>query len=141
MAATPYKPTSWNDLSLHVDKLKQMSNNDQWLFEHITSMRYAAPGVTKDTGLKMIVGKTAFPTSNRSWIYIDVYFGSFFSANSRIIVNATIEPIGTWHRHEVTVHGYGGEIDHRGFRAAVYVVDGQTTIPSPGFIHWQAVGY
>lgn len=139
MSATPYKPVSWNGEPISNDKLKQMANNEQWLFENAARLRYSVNGLTRDAGIKVIVGKTPYTASSIQHVYLDIYFGSFFSAASRPIVNCTVETTGLG-RKDVSITGFGGELDYRGFRAAVYT-DEAPVIDSNGWLHWMAVGY
>lgn len=143
MAATPYKPTNWGSESISQPKLQQMANNDQWLFENMARVRYSAGGLTRDSGLKIAAGKTAYPATQSDWIDVFVYFGTFFSAGCKPVVNASVEPaLG---RIGVVLSGlnFGTEMDYRGFRAHVYQ-DFQASgnpLQGAGWVHWQAVGY
>lgn len=149
MAATPYRPTTFDDKLLSVEKLQQVSNNIHWLFENSARMRYALSGkapVTKDAGIKIITGKTPFGTSANDWVNLDVYFGSFFTAGSRPIVTVTVETSGAYLRKFATIHGLGTkggpEIDYRGFTAHITTHEVKTNkIEAPGWLHWQAIGY
>lgn len=143
MAATPYRPISWTDQSLTKEKLQQMANNGQWLFENSPRMRYNYQGsVIKDSGLKVIAGKTAYASTGRDWVDVPVYFGSFFSAACKPIVTATVESAN---RIDVKINGHDGvEIDYRGFRGHIWidVIPGWVASPVPnGWLHWQAVGF
>lgn len=149
MPATPYRPTTFDDKLLSVEKLQQTSNNIHWLFENSARMRYVLSGkapVTKDAGIKIITGKTPFGVSPNDWIGVDVYFGSFFTAGSRPIVTVTVETSGAWLRKFAIVRGLGAngtEIDYRGFNAHITTHEAHVAnkFEAPGWLHWQAIGY
>lgn len=145
MAATPYKPVSFTSESVTQQKLQQMANNDQWLFENTPRLRYSVNELTRDGGIKMISGKTVYSQVDREYLDVFVYFGSFFTGGCKPIVTATVEHAGGGGRRLATIRGHGGEIDHRGFIAHVTT---QADYPgafrnfdSGGWLHWQAVGY
>lgn len=144
MAATPYRPVSWTDQNLSKEKLQQMANNEQWLFENNPKIRYNYSGaIIRDNGLKIIAGKSPFGTSGLDSIDTWVYFGNFFSAACKPIVTAVVETGGFWLRKFITIRGIGGEIDYRGFLAHLTthenVVDNR--VEASGWIHWTAVGF
>lgn len=146
MVATPYQPVSWNGETLSNSKLQQMTNNDQWLFENSARIRYSVNQITKDGGVKVMAGKSPYGISDTSAVYVDVYFGGFFSAGCHVAVTASLETGTGLGRKQVTIVGFGGEVDSRGFRAAVYTdevrLDGSPPkIETSGFVHWLAVGY
>lgn len=143
MAATPYRHASFNDGLLNVDKLQQLSNNGDWLFDHNTVVRYDyLRSVTRDTGIKIIAGKSGYAQTGMDWIDVPVYFGNFFNAACKPIVTATVE---TANRIDVKINGHdGAEIDYRGFRGHVWidVIQGWPSVPVPsGWLHWIAVGF
>lgn len=146
MPATPYKPVAWNGEPISNAKLQQMADNDQWLFENSPRIRYSSSNnLVRDAGLKVLAGKTMYGTSSTSAVYTDVYFGNFFSAGSHPVVVCTLETGTTLGRKQVTIAGFGGEVDHVGFRAAIYVdggvFDGPPTIEAAGWLNWHAIGY
>lgn len=144
MAASPYRQTSFNDKSLTVDKLNQLANNDQWLFENSPRMRYNYLNtVVRDNGLKIIAGKTPWGTTPGDALEVAVYFGSFFTASCRPIVNVTVETTGGWQRKYAIIRGLGGEVDYRGFIAHMATHERwvANNIEAPGWFHWTAVGF
>lgn len=143
MSATPYNPVSFNGEMITTQKMNQMANNDQWLFENSPRIRYNANGLVRDASLKVMAGKTPFTVNTATnYEYINVYFGSFFSAGCKPVVTATVEGFNAGaHRHHVVITGLtGGEIDNVGF-VGVLAGEAYPTLTSGGFIHWQAVGY
>lgn len=141
---TSFVPMSWNGEPITTDKLNQMCNNSQYLFDRSPSIRYAAAGITRDDGLKIIAGKTPFaPDPNHDYVNVQIYFGSFFTAGSHPIVTCTAEIVGGYWRKYVSIQGLSGaEIDQTGFQAQVVARENGTAyIWQGGWVHWQAVGY
>lgn len=140
-----YVPVSWNGESVSTDKLNQMANNDQYLFDRSPKIRYSSSNLTRDTSLKVIAGKTPFqPHGKFDWTNVVVYFGSFFTAGCHPSVTAVAEVTGGWMRKFVAIKGLAGEIDHTGFLAQVVSqesIPGNGWIEAGGWVHWQAVGY
>ena len=151
MAQNEFKPVSFNGEPLTTAKLNQAMNNIQYIFERSPRMRYTAPNgegaLTRDTSLKIISGKTPYPLENtRDYLDVHVYFGSFFSAGCKPIVQVTCEHAGGGARRLATLRGHSGEVDHTGFIAHVSNQENPGAGPhpafnSPGWIHWTATGY
>lgn len=145
MAMNDFVPMSWNGEPISQDKLNQMCNNTQWLYDRSPRIRYSISGLTRDTGLKVLSGKTAFSADpSHDGLYVDTYFGSYFSSGCHPAVTATIEPIGGHQRKYASIMGLAGsEIDQTGFRTAVVSIEAGVTsaIDAGGWIHWTAVGY
>lgn len=141
-----FVPVSWNGEAVSTDKLNQMANNDQYLFDRAPRMRYTAGNLTRDTSLKMISGKTPYPANGNSWVqWVNIYFGSFFTAGCHPVVTATIEVPGNKKMMHVVVFGFNNqEIDHTGFIAAAWNQEwpgAASFLDASGYVHWQAVGY
>lgn len=146
MATTPYKPVSFTSESISQTKLQQMANNEQWLFENMAKMRYATQALTRDAGVRVISGKTPFGTTTGGASAIDthIYFGSFFTAGCKPVVTGMVETTGPHLRKLITIRGFGGEVDHRGFVAHLSTQEFPgvpVNIEASGWIHWQAIGY
>lgn len=146
MATTPYRPVTWTDETVSANKLAQMANNDQWLFENGAKFRYTSNGLTRDSGLKIIAGKTPYGITGADAYGVLVYFGSFFSSGCKPIVTATIEHSGGWMRKYVSIRslsGMGSEVDHRGMYMEFSTHERTVTnnIEAGGWFHWQAIGY
>lgn len=144
MAMSEYVPMSWNGEPINTDKLNQMCNNSQYLFDRSPRIRYQASGLIRDTGLKVISGKTPFaPDSSHDFVNVPIYFGSFFTSGSHPVVTATIEIVGGSWRKYVSIQGLAGqEIDQTGFMAQVVAHENPVqNVMTGGWIHWTAVGY
>lgn len=148
MAQNDFKPVSWNGEAVTNSKLNQMSNNTQYLFERQPKIRFTGTGnnIIRDSALKMIVGKTPYPlVTTANYIYMNIMFGSFFTAGCKPIVIATVE--GGNHRAKVVTRNLTAqnvEIDQNGFIAIVSHEEqllGGTTQLVPGWVHWTAYGY
>lgn len=143
MPVEGYRDVSFNDQLLTVEKLTQTSNNMRYLFENNPRIRYERePIITRDSGLKILAGKTAYLWTDTDYTDVTVYFKNFFSPGCKPVVTATIETLGFKLRKLVTVRGFGTEVDHRGFWA--HVSDHETVAPrieAWGLVCWIAVGY
>lgn len=141
---TPFTPVNFDGESLRKEKFQQLSTNVQWLFDNRLRARFVtASGVPRESQVKMIAGKTPFPLrSDNNFVYVQVYFGSFFSAACKPVVVTGLESTsGNMHRGKVTAQGRTGELDYTGFMAVVSIDPPYTTVSSTGWIHWLAVGF
>lgn len=144
MANNDYVPVSWNGEAITNDKLNQMCNNDQYLFDRAPKMRYVATGITRDLQLKQIAGITPQPPSTTDFVDINIYFGSFFTTGSHPSVVCTYEGASSWLARFVSIRGFNGEIDHTGFIARVYsreAAGNKNNLAEGGWVHWTATGY
>lgn len=143
MVATPYKPVSWNSEPVTQQRLQQMANNLQWLYENNARVRYSAAGIVRDNGIKIIAGKTPIPVSAADFTDCYVYFGSFFTAGCQPAVTVSLADMTYGQRKIVVSRGLGGNIDHRGFIAHVSSNEppGYAADIRGGWLHWMAVGY
>lgn len=140
---TPYKPVSFSSELISQDKLQQVANNTQWLFDNTARIRYKVNELTKDNGLKILVGKASHPiVTTANWIHGQVQFGNFFSQNCKPIVTIGIEgQHGGNHRNQIVIYPLvGTEIDHTGFGWVVSTY-AYNTLMGSGFCHYMAVGY
>jgi hypothetical protein len=111
----PYKPVSWTEEPMSVDKLNQMTNNDQWLFENTPRMRYSAYSLTKPSGLKILSTYAFIPRTLNRTLSRNVYFGSFFSVGCQPILAVSPVSTGTQRRFFTAVNGIGRAVpDHTG---------------------------
>lgn len=151
MAQNNFVPVSWNGESISTDKLNQMANNEQFLFDRTPLVRYAYQGkqnIVRDNSAKVMSGKTPFPpATNQDNVAILVYFGSFFSAGCHPIVTAVIETGGPLARKVMSIRSLGGvgqEIGINGFVADIFTVEAGTQnhfVETGGWVHWTATGY
>lgn len=151
MAVTTYSPVTWGGEDIDLSKLKQMANNDQFLFENLPKMIYKGP-ITKAGGLKIACGKVAVPPKNSRQSTVEVYFGSFFTTGCAPVVTANARTGGATYgnRKTVSIGGIGRvDPDHRGVALTYNTIDeldrtaikqARTVGPS-ALIHWIAVGW
>jgi hypothetical protein len=144
MAQNDYVPLSWNGEALSTDKLNQMCNNTQYLYDRSPRIRYSVNGLVRDTGLKLISGKTPYAPTNTDYKDVPVYFGTFFSAGCHPVVTAVVGDSASGLRKFCTVRGFNGEVDNTGFIAHVSSHEPpgfNQVIFGGGWVHWTAVGY
>lgn len=143
MVASPYRPVSWNSEPVTQQRLQQMANNMQWLYENNAKVRYSATSITRDNGVKVLVGKTAVPASATDYSDAVVYFGSYFTAGCQPIVTSVYADTAYGLRKFIVNRGLGGPIDHRGFIGHVssHEPQGIANDIRGGWMHWMAVGY
>lgn len=141
MTAKPYVPVTWGDEPVFTDKLNQMGNNEQWLFENTPRMYYNAFDVKKPNGVKIMAGILVFPPSATAGAQGYYYFGSFFSSGSKPVVVATVNTLDGQRGGVVSIRGIGvASPDHRGFSSSINNST-VTKITSQTFIHFIAVGW
>lgn len=145
MAATPYKPLSWADNEpIFTSKLRDMAQNDQWLFENTARMHYNAYDVKRDEGVKVACGLHPFEPAGSGIQQGVVYFDSFFSTACNPIV-----VLGVVHQGEVRIHlGVKGINtpfpDYRGFE----ILGGSDQLDTKNnrmtkrfWVNWIAMGF
>lgn len=107
MSATPYVSVFWNDSEItSTDKLNQMGNNEQWLFENTPRVYYNAAGVSRTSGVKVLAGTAIIAPTNTSYANAQVSFGTFFSTGCMPIVSLGIMSYPTF-RLTVAFSGIG----------------------------------
>lgn len=105
---TPFELVTWNaGDQVSAKKLKQMSNNDQFLLERIAKVRYNTNSIRRDVQTKILALRTPYGATPARQQRFDVYFNGFFSSGCSPIVTATVisQP---QKRLIVTVAGLGG---------------------------------
>lgn len=141
MTAKPYVPVTWGDEPVFTDKLNQMTNNDQYLFENSPKMYYNSYNLKKTSGVRIMGGVLGLPATTTRYRSGTAYFGTFFSAGCRPIVVASVNPMGSGVDFSLTLRGVDSVyIDYRGFRAHVYHIV-QTKDAARSYIHWIAMGW
>lgn len=142
MTATPYKPISWNPRELiSADKMAQLANNSQWLFENTPRTNYNAYGVARTTGVKIAAGIQIFGASKVAYQTKPVYFNNFFSAAAHPVVTTGV--ISFQRRTFVICNGLGVlHPDNRGFEITVECESaGATKIERAFYVTWMAMGF
>lgn len=105
---SPYSPVTWNagDFATK-ERMSQMANNDQWLFENISKVTYRASGINRGQGMKVLAIRTPYGATTARQVRVDVYFGGYFSAGCSPICTATAIS-HPQKRLNVTLSGLGG---------------------------------
>lgn len=139
---TQWSPVNFSSESLSQPQMQQLATNQQWLFENMSKIRYSVGSVTRDSGLKVLVGKNYFPsTTERNYTTGSVSFGSYFAQGSRVVVISGVEARDPGNRYKVVVRGRSdADVDHQGFD---YIISADTysTLPIGGYVCWMAVGW
>lgn len=142
MAATPYRAVSWqpHDL-LDADKMGQLANNSQWLFENTPRINYNAYGVSRTTGTKIAAGIQIFGASKTAYQTRPVYFTNFFSAACHPVVTTGV--ISLQRRTFVICNGFGDlHPDHRGFEITIECESASANkIERACYVTWMALGF
>lgn len=138
MTATPYKPISWNERELiSPDKMAQLANNSQWLFENTPRGNYNAFSIAKTTGVKLACGIMVFGGAKVNYQTKAVNFGNFFAAACHPIVTTGV--VSLQRRTFVVLQGLGDtHPDNRGFNLTV---ECDTVIERSFYVTWQAMGF
>jgi len=143
MTATPFKPISWApDELISPEKLGQIANNSQWLFENTPRASYDAYGVKRATGVKIAAGTCLIYASKLATQTRPVYFGNFFSAACKPVVTTGV--ISFQNRTFVITNGFGVyQPDNRGFEIAVECQSnsGGNKIERNFYVSWMAIGF
>jgi hypothetical protein len=103
-----------------VDKLNQMANNDQYLFEHLAKIGYRSSAINRETTIKVLAVRTPVSATDARQQRMDIYWNGFFSSGCAPICVATAIA-HPQKRLNVTVSGLGGSIlpDARGCMAQI----------------------
>jgi hypothetical protein len=145
MAATPYKPTTWGDEPIYTDKLLQMTNNDQYLYENMPRMSFNTYGIKRTSGLKIMAAICIVPASASSGSTAVFNFGTFFSSGCKPVIVTGNQPTqGTRWRNHVIMRGIGSYYpDHRGVTISVMANEPTTKTNSVGttYVHFIAIGW
>jgi hypothetical protein len=143
----PYSPITWVDNDpTYTEKLKAMTNNDQWLFENSPRMLYNAFGVKRTSQVKIASGVLVFPPMAAMSAGKKVYFGNFFTAGCRPVITTGMV-YGNEYRIHVGMRGvdYTQFPDHRGFHVQISMdhstVQKYNRLTRSCYLQWIACGY
>ena len=146
MGATPYKATTWGDEPVYKDKLQQMANNDQWLYENMPKMNFNTYGVKRTTGLKILAGIAIVPAGKKDWSGTTFNFNSFFSSGCKPVIVTGTQPTGGRWRYHTIVKGIGSYYpDHRGVEINVgadyFGTPTANVVDQKVYVHLIAIGW
>lgn len=148
---SPFRAISWVIGDPLTDKkMNQSASNEAWLYQNTPRILYRLGGVQKDGGIKIIAGKIPYAGTPANQLYLQLYFGNFFSPGCQPSVVTTAEPhVISGARKLTSIRGLGssfGPVDHVGVGIWVwgaepaYAVQYET-LSGGGNIHYIAVGY
>ncbi len=146
MASEPFKVISWAPLDPVTDeKLDAMVSNDNWLRDNMMRGRYAANGVTRETGLRMASGLALITSHKSNERRKDVSFGTYFSESCRPIVTTGIVS-ASQRQIYATIDGPGSKPQptRDGFEVHVFVNTNKKKgkkITRNFYVSWHALGY
>lgn len=146
MATTPYKAVTWGDEPIFKDKLNQMTNNEQWLFENMPTMSFNTYGIKRTNGIKIMAAIAVVPANKKDWSGTTFNFGTFFSSGCKPVIVTGTQPTGNAWRYQVIIKGIGTYYpDHRGIEINVgadYVFGSKTNIVNQQvYVHFIAIGW
>lgn len=143
MTATPYKSTGWSDdEAVYTDKLAQMANNDQWLYENTPQMNFTTYGIKKTSGLKIMAGIAILPVTSTAYSHTTYNFGTFFTSGCTPVIAYGLQRAGSHFAFHVAMKGIDGWTpDHRGFYLDGWCPIAGNTFFAPLYVHFIAVGW
>lgn len=113
-----YKRINWGSLSEPVsnNKLNDMINNMDYLYEKMITGYYNMFGVTRETGLSIRVGAAKLPYSEANYLGVSHYFAKPFLPGTRPIIVSGFSTDMRW-RIFMALRGFDGRAvpDHTGF--------------------------
>lgn len=140
-----FKVVSWSPLDQITDeKLDAMVSNDNYLRDNMMTGQYAAHGVTRTTGIRMLSGLVLITASKTNTQTKNVSFGNYFSTACRPVVTTGI--LSTSQRMIfATIDGLGSLAapTRDGFQVHVYVdsTSKSKKISRNFYVSWHAMGF
>ena len=111
----PFKPLSFAEEVITTDKMNQLANNDQWLYENMPRIGYRGYGINKSTGLKILATGVAFAATTARSATRGLYFSGYFSTGCQPFCIAQAIATNGQRRFFVHVNGIGRAVpDHNG---------------------------
>lgn len=128
------------------DKLNQMQNNTQYVYENMPVTQYNAYGIKKNNSVKVLAGIFTVAPSNGLWASGVVEFGSFFSAGCNPVIVTGQQPTHASWRYHLILKGIGGYYpDHRGVEfhvgADYYGTTTKNVVDGRVYVHYIAIGW
>lgn len=141
-----FKPLSWTNTEvITLDKIKQMSENDQFLKDSQIIGIWRGDGITLNKGIKILAGRALIQPSGGMSAIARVSFNNFFSQGCEPVV-----ALGVVTDYERRVHasaeGWSGtRPDHRGMNVTAHVMQmaapDEPSIKKAFFIDYIVLGY
>lgn len=148
MTSTPFSSVSWGDEAITPNKLNQMANNDNWLYDNTPRMYYNAWGIRRNSGLVVAGGVARVGATKAAYSHVNVNFGTYFASGSKPIITTGVMT-GPQGRLSIIVRGPTGGAtttdgpDHTGFSIWVYpnnIVAASNYIQQDVYINWISMG-
>jgi len=131
---------TWGEEPVTKEKLDQMANNEQWLFENNARMLYNGYGVKKPSGVKIMSAILVLGSSKTKTRSGTFNFGSFFTSGCMPIIVTGVNPLAGGLGYSLTIRGIGmATPDYRGFTVAL-LSDGPSD-PNGVYVHFLAMGW
>ena len=147
MPITSFKSLLWGrGESVTSEKLNQMVNNSQYLFEQMPKTYYNTYGIKKTSGLKILAGIISIAPSNALWTSGRVEFGSYFTPGCKPVVVTGHQPTAAKWRYHTIVKGIGTYYpDHRGIELHVgadyYGTSTKNVVMERQYVHYIVLGW
>lgn len=140
-----YKPVTWGDEPVYKNKLNQMAQNEQHLYENMPKLNFNTYGVKRTSGVKIMAAIAIVPGTTSTASAMTFNFGTFFSPGCKPVITTGIQPTQTtrWRNHAVITGISGFAPDHRGFKMFVMANEpsGSTNTIGTTYVHFIAVGW
>lgn len=147
MSATPYRAITWApDELLSEDKMDQLLNNVQWIYENTPRATYSlSDSVVRAENVRLACGRVTIPAVKSDNSGANVSFPNFFSPGCTPIITTGVVSKGQRHVFCV-VNGLGEALqpDYRGFGIWINVAEPDKTkdlIQATMYLNWMAMGY
>lgn len=143
-----FKSVNFTDGAVDVQRLQQLTANQQYLNEQKIPIKWTRNEITKVGGLKIACGIVTIGPTTKNNPAIDVYFGSFFTAGCNPAVSVTYSAYDSRQaRVHVLTKGLGEgafDPDHRGMQVILLadpLAKTTTYFPRSSRVHWIAIGW
>lgn len=141
-----YKPLSWtNAETITLDKIKQMSDNDQALKDSQVVGLWRGDGISINKGIKILAGRVLVQASTGITSVSNVSFGNFFSQGCEPIVLLGV--VSNYERRVIpSSQGWSTmRPDHRGMNITTHVLQmlspDQNNIGKAFYVDYLVLGY
>lgn len=140
-----FEIVDWSDGDITTEKLDQLNENDQFLYDNTPDIHYEFDSIVKVEDIKIWAGYVVLPASGNSSTRKEVYFpNGFFSNGATPIINAQLIA-RSYARLFLDLRGLGGKThpNHQGFVAEAHFPDSETgsRFNESVVLHCQAIGY
>lgn len=141
-----YTPLTWSKGdAVTIERLNQMAENDQFLFEQVVKSKYIFDDAERTSGIKIFARNERFPVTGTKLSQLSVSWDGFFSPDCNPIVNVMVGRMDR-NRLWVSAKGPGGENWPNSRGCEIHGVMDPDTPSNYNFgifipVHIMAVGY